>query len=207
MPLRYFGKRGELRIQSGAGLSASSNHFFTVTFVNMDFSGPLGRGTPDETAVLDRGLLTSTAHYVQGPDDVVMAPLNLTFTCNLDDTANRNDLYDALGNPSGTSNGHWTVGGLSFANTNGQSQIRNGSGTLVSTPVPFAIQHNRVDVLLLWRGGTPGTNDEGMAYREVYFPPRDIRITEAADSVNAALTGMCYGAVSHITAFSAGSAV
>ena len=207
MPLRYFGKRGELRIQSGKGLSASSNHFFTVTFINMDFSGPMDRGNPDEIPVLDRGVLTSTTHYIQGPDDVVMAPLTITFTADLDDTANRNDLYDALGNPSGTSNGHWTVGGLSFANANGQSQIYNGSGTLVSTPVPFSIRHNRVDFVMLWRGGTPGTNDEGWAYREVYCAPRDIRITEGQDAVRLAVTGQCYGPASHITAFSAGSAV
>jgi len=202
--MRFFGKRGELRIQSGP--VSGGSHYFGVTYVQMDLSGPIQRPVPDEIPVLDRGqLLASTTHYIQGPDDVVMAPLNVTFTAHLDDTMNRNDFYDALGNPSHTS--PWTVGGLSFAATNGRSQIFNGSGVLVSTPVPFLSTINRVDLAVLWRGGTPGTNDEGMIWRECYFPPQEIRITEAADAVAAAVTAWCYGSISHITAFSAMSAV
>lgn len=200
----YLGKRGELRIQSGV-VTASSNHYFSIGFVNMDFSGPLGRARPDETPMLDRGNLTSTAHYVPGPDDAIMAPVNVTFTATLDDAVNRTDLYDALGNPA--SNTPWTVGGLSFANTNGTSQILNGSNVLVSTPAPFDAAHDRVDVAVLWRGDNPGTNDEGWAYREVWFSPQNIQITESDNGVRMAATGWCYGAVSHITQFSAGSAV
>ena len=157
-----------------------------------------------EIPVLYRGILTSTTHFIQGPDDVLLAPLNVTFTAQLDDTVNRQKLYDAMGNPSGTV--PWTVGGLSFAHTNGRSQIINGSGVAISTPPTFLLQE-RVDLSVLWTGSIPGTNDEGFAWREVYFPLDQIRLTEAAEMVTIAAVGWTYGAVSHITAFSAGSAV
>jgi len=171
----------------------------------MNFSGPEGRPRPDEIPVLDRGNLTSTTHYVQGSDDAVMAPLNVTFTADLDDAVNRDKLRLALGNPDRVS--PWAIGGLSFANTNGQSQILNGSGTLVSTPVPFDAAHDRVDLVVLWRGDTPGTNDEGRAFREVWFNPSQITLTETDVAVQIAATGWCYGAISSLSAFSGGSAV
>ena len=186
-------------------MSASSNHFFEVLFANMNLTGPNQRPLPEEIAVLDRGNLDTNAHYVQGTDAVVMAPLQVTFTADIDDTTNKQSLRDALGNPDRKS--PWTVNALSFAKTNGLSKIYSGSGTLVSVPAPFNSAHERIDLVMLWRGGTPGTNDIGIAYREVWFPPDQQRLTESEQGVQMACTGFCYGAISWVTTFSAGSAV
>jgi hypothetical protein len=203
--VRYFGKRGELRIQSGQGLTASSNHYFSVVFENMNFTGPVGRNRPEEVPVLDRGKLDTNTHYVQGSDEQVMAPIQISFAADLDDSVNRQDLRDVLGNPNRKS--PWTVGGLSFIKSNGQSQIYNGSGSLVSTPVPFDTLQDRIDVIVLWTGATAGSTDEGWAYREVWFNPSQVTVTESDTAVTIAATGFCYGAISGITGFSAGSAV
>ena len=207
MTQRYFGKRGELRIYSGVTSAGSAGDlfYFKVGFVNMNFAAPNGRPRPEEIPVMDRGLIDTNAHHVQGLDDAIMAPQNVTFTADLDDTVNRDDLERALSNPERVS--PWTVGGASFANTNGTSQIRNGFGSLVSTPSPFDSEHDRVDLEVIWTGGSPGSNDSGKRYAEVWFSPEQVNITESENNVQLAMTGFWYGSVSTISAFSPGSAV
>lgn len=207
MTQRYFGKRGELRIYSGETSvnCAGSLAFFKVGFVNMNFTAPEGRPRPEEIPVLDRGLIDANAHHVQGLDDVIMAPQNITFTADLDDTVNRDDLRAALSNPD--RNSPWTVGGVSFAANNGTSQLRNGFGSLVSTPSPFDSEHERVTLEVIWTGGTPGSNDTGRKYSEVWFSPDQVQLTESENNVQLAATGFWYGPVSHISAFSPGTEV
>ena len=206
--MRYFGKRGELRIYSGVTSNGSAGDlfFFSVAFVNMDFTGPEKRPRPEEVVVLDRNLVDGNAHHVQGSDDVIVNPVQITFTADLDDTVNRRSLRDALGNMDRRD--PWTVNGVSFANTNGTSTLINGFGSTVSVPSPFDPVQDRVDVEVVWTGSTgDGSDDIGRNYDEVWFAWDQVQIRESDTAVQIAATGFCYGNISTILSFSPGSGV
>ena len=205
----YMGKRGELRVYSGTSDGVGGNYYFQVAFVGMDYSVAGGRPRPDEIPVLDRGVLTSHAHHVQGPDTAIMAPVQVTWTAMIDNTINRLNLRRALGNPDRES--PWSVGGQTFTNVNGTSQLRNGYGSAVSTPLPYDPDHDRVHVEVLWQGdpasGAGTSDDVGYKLNEVWFQPGAQRITEAPEAVRLGVTGFVYGPISTITAFTAGTDV
>jgi hypothetical protein len=64
-------------------------------------------------------------------------------------------------------------------------------------------------VIALWQGdpNNTGTLDLGIAARECWFQPGQIRITEAADSVKLAATGWIYGPISYVSHFDTGTPV
>ena len=202
----YYGKRGELRIYSGEPDGLGGVFYFRVAFAQMDFNAPLGRPRPDQLPVTDRGGVNRQAHYIQGPDDIILQPLNITFTANLDTEVNQQDLVRALSNPHRVN--PWTVGGVSWANTNGTSFLYNGCGSAVSVPLPDDPLHDRVDLAVLWRQDCDvGAQDAGFVYREVWFAPQQITVRETATAVQIAATGWWYGAISQVEAFPAGTAV
>jgi hypothetical protein len=173
----------------------------------MDFNGILGRPRPDEIPVLDRGNYTAYAHHIQGPDAPIIAPQNITFTCQLDTQINKHNLRRAMCNPDRDT--PWLVGSVTFSNVNGSTQLRNGAGSLVSTAVPYDTQHDRIKLAVLWKGdpAQAGTDDMGWNFNEVWFAPHQVRVVEAPDSLKLAATGWCYGPVSAITLFDAGTDV
>ena len=213
--MRYFGKRGELRIYSGKVTSAAGGagrYFYQVAFCDMNFSGPLNKPRPDEIVSLDRGMLNSYAHHIQGPDNPIIENVQITFTCSMDDQINKRQLVKALGNPERS---QWTFSGftcgvstvlstITWANVNGTTVLFNGYGSLVSTPPPFDPQQDRVNVCVLWNGSVPGTNDEGFQYSEVWFPAGQTRVVESENAVSLNVTGFCYGPVSAISVFPSG---
>lgn len=205
----YFGKRGELRIYSGTTDGAGGQYFFQAAFVGMDFSVAGGRPRPDEIPVLDRGVLTSFAHHIQGPDTPIIGPVQCTWTCMIDNTINRLNLRRSMSNPDRES--PWTVGGQTFTNVNGTSQVRNGYDSAVSTPLPYDPQHDRVHVAVLWQGdptsGAGAADDYGFKLNEVWFQPGAQRVTEAPEAVRMNVTGFIYGPISAITVFDAGTDV
>ena len=203
----YFGKFGVLRLFSGTNDGVGGKYYFQVAFEQLDFSVVAGRPRPDEIPVLDRGVLNTYTHHIQGPDVAIMAPQNVTFTAMLDNTVNRTSLRNALGNPD--RNSPWTVNGITWSNVNGTTSLINGAGSSVSTPLPYDTQQDRIHVLALWQGdpANTGTADIGIAARETWFQPGQIRLTEAADSVKLAATGWIYGPISSITAFDQGTTV
>lgn len=200
---------GELRIYSNSNDGLGGKYYFQVAFVGMDLSVAGGRPRPDEIPVMDRGVLNGNAHHIQGPDVPIINPVNLTFTCMIDNTYNRLQLRRAMGNLDNES--PWTCGGQTFTNTNGTTVQYNGLGSSVSTPLPYDPQQNRMDVAVLWQGdpaaGGAALDDYGMNIREVWFTPGQQRITEAPEAVRMNITGFCYGPISHISAFDAGTDV
>lgn len=166
-----------------------------------------GRPRPDEILVLDRGVLNTYAHHIQGTDAAIMQPQQVTFTAMLDNTVNRFNLRRALCNPDRES--PWTVGGQTWSNVNGSTMIYNGAGSLVSTPLPYDVLQDRINIQVLWKGdpNNTGLSDLGLSMKEVWFQPAQIRVTEAADSVKMAVTGSIYGMISNISAFVAGTDV
>lgn len=201
---RYFGKFGELRIYSSTSAGTSGLYYFQVAFCQMNLSIPFGRPRPEEIFVLDRGVMNSFAHHIQGTDAPIVSPTTITFSAELDETINRTNFVRAMGNPENVS--PWSVGIAIFSHTNGRSTQFNGAGSAISTPLPYDPLHKRMDLAVIWKGNplsTPGT-DYGFMLKEVYFPPGQLRLQESDGAVTVNVTGMHYGSFSAISAFPAG---
>ncbi len=194
----YTAKDGELRLYDG---TSPTPYYLSIPFAGADFSGPEGRPRPEENLVLNRGVFDDNAHYYQGGDEGVLAPLALSFSALIDDTLNRQKLRDALCNLDGAS--PWTVGGNSWATTKGTTQLKAGDGTLHTTPAFADSSKVCVNVEILWNSGA---NDIGRSYAEVYFPPDQVTVTEGAEGVRLDIHGLIYGEITEITAFTAGTA-
>lgn len=204
----YFGKRGELRIYSGTNDGLGGKYYMKVAFVNMDASTTAGRPRPDEIPVMDRGVLNNKSHHIQGPDTPIIQPVQLTFSCIIDNTINRFALRDAMGNLDRKAT--WTVNGFTFSNVNGTTLQMNGYGSTVSTPLPYDTEHDRVNVSMLWYGDphiAAGTDDFGFNLNETWFQPGQVRIAESPTAVTMNATGWIYGAICSISAFAAGTDV
>lgn len=201
----YFGKRGELRIYSGTSDGLGGKYYFKVAFEQLDLTFPAGRPRPDDIPVLDRGLLTSFGHFLQGPDTPLMNPVQVTFSCQIEAAINRTELRRALSNLENES--PWTVGGTTWTDVNGTSLQYNGFGSAISTPPPYDPLQKRVNLETLWRVDETATSDIGFRMNETYFRPDEVRIAEAADSLRFQVTGRMFGPVSQITAFTSGTNV
>jgi hypothetical protein len=162
---------------------------FEIKFAKMDFSGPVGRPLQAEQLVLNRSRMDSAGHYVKGADDVLYTPLEVGFSCLIDDTYNNAQIMEALacGNPN---YGQWTGTG---ATTKGQTK---NDGTNFN-PAFADSTKKAVNIQMLWTGGY----GIGMAYYEAYFPPEEITLTEAEDGITLSAKGGVYGAVEAITGF------
>lgn len=201
----YFAKRGELRLYSGTNDGANGKYYFTVAFEQADLTFPGGRGRPDELPVLDRGVYTSFSHMLQGPDVPIINPVQVTFQAQIDSLVNRDNLWNALCNPS--RNIPWQVNGVTWSNVNGTTVLQNGFGSTVSTVAPYDPLHDRINMATLYRTDNTGTSDTGWNMTEIWFSPQNIRIVEALDSLKFSITGMQYGPISAISAFPAGTSV
>lgn len=203
--IAYFGKRGEMRLYYQSD-GAAGNYYYPVIFESMDMNAVAGRPRPDELPVMDRGNLNTYAHHIQGPDTPIIQPVPLTFSCMIDNTFGRTNLLLALCNAPRIS--PWQVNGVTLSNVNGTTQVYNGAGSLVSTPLPYDVQQDRITVQVLFRGDphvTPGADDYGHIFNEVWFQPGAIRLVEAPDSYKFNCTGSIYGPISQMTAFGAGT--
>jgi hypothetical protein len=203
--MAYFGKRGTMNLvyqSDGAG----GNFIYPIIFEGLDLNAVAGRPRPDEIPVMDRGNLNPYAHHVQGPDVPIIQPVALTFSCMIDNTFGRTNLLLALCNAPRTS--PWQINGTNLSNVNGTTMVINGAGSLVSTPLPYDTQQDRITVEVLFRGDphvTPGSDDYGHRFNEVWFQPGAIRLVEAPDSYKFNVTGSIYGPISQITALGTGT--
>ena len=201
----YFGKRGEIRLVSGQSDGIGGRYYFEVAFEGMDLTFPAGRPRPDELPVMDRGTYTSYSHFLQGPDTPVMTPVQVTFSCQLESTVNRTELRRALCNPENEN--PWVVNGTTWTDTNGTSVQYNGFGSAISTAPPYDPLQRRINLETLWSTDAGATSALGYRLSEVYFRGDQVRVQEAADSLRLNITGWCYGQISTITAFGAGTNV
>lgn len=200
MATSYIGLDGTIRWYDS---TASTPYYLEAVYEQMDFSGPLGRARPEEILVLDRGVHTSNSHYVRGNDEPILEPLDISFSCRLDDTTLRQKLRDVLDCDHDGVGSSWDVGGNTFVTTKGDSSLISGTGSSVAAPAFADTVKNTTDLELLWDAGS---NDIGLRYGEVYWPPEQQQINEAEDSVMVNLTGRCYGLITEITSLTAGSA-
>lgn len=171
-------------------LAPVDGQWFQARFAEMDFSGPLGRPRPEEIAQLDRGQVNAAAHYVMGPDDAIYQPLDVSFSCKLDDTYNRERLKAALqcGNPGTT---EWSATGTTTKGT-----TRNDGTNL--NPAFAETAKKTVNVQILWDTGRTASIPDGLAFYEVFFPDEQQSIRESGDGVILSCRGACYGVIEDI---------
>jgi hypothetical protein len=171
-------------------IEPSSGQYFEVAFEGMNLNGPEGPPRPEEILKLDRGQLNAAGGYIQGLDDTLVAPQDLSFTATIDDTVNRTALVEALqcGSPAVVES--WPLVGIS---TKGDSQRPSGlDGTMVYTPQFQDPTKKTVCVQAMW---DQASGPIFRNYNEVYFDLGQITLTEAADGVNLNIKGAVYGSV------------
>ena len=196
----YYIKVGRLRFYSGN----ATPYWFEVPFRG-PVTGPVDRPRPPETLILDRGRATPDAHYISPPDDPILAPV--PFSCNFrlaNTEPNFSKLLTLIRAPQGAATKN--IGGRAWTSTKGTTQLQNNDplGQVLFTTPPFSDSEKHcVNVELLWED-PQSVQDRGFKWAEVYFPP-DRQMTEGADVVTIDLSGECYGAVTLLTAFSAGT--
>ena len=183
---KYTAKEAKIRLYDGTGTP-----FYLELVLDSDMSGPLGAPKTEENLVLNRGNMDSNAHYVEGPDDPMMEPVDVTFTVLAQDTAFFGYLLDWLeGN---------TVNSNTIVTTKEDTQ-RDGSN---NNPA-FADSGKKCcnveykldgDVDIVWH------------YNEVWFDLSQITFSEAEDGVSVSMTGKCYGTIVRDSAFTAGNDV
>lgn len=195
----YVSKDGTLRLYDG---TLQSPFFLEIFFTEGNFSAPEGRARPEELLILNRGKIDANAHYIDGPDDVILNPLELTFSILLDEAKNKTKLRQAF-NLDHLST--WLVGSNTWLTTKATSSVLSGAAVSVTTPAFADARKRTVDVEMLW-ADPDGAGNIGRKYAETYFPAERVTITESEDGVRVAATGLVYGAVSEITAFTTGIA-
>ena len=195
----FYVKVGRLRFYSGN----TPPYFFEVAFRG-NVTAPVSRARAGETLVLDRGRFTPDAHYVSPPDEPLLAPL--PFSCNFRLT-NQEPGYSkliTLIRPPGGVN-FKNIGGRAWTSSKGTTQIQNADplGQVLATTPQFSdSEKHTVNAELVWTDPQL-IQDRGFKWAELYFPP-DRQVTEGVDSVMIDLSGEIYGAISPITAFTAG---
>ena len=170
-------------------LAPCDGQYFELKFAGMDFNGPMGRPLTAEELVLNRNRMDSYGHYVKGPDDVIYQPLEIGFSCLIDDTYNKNYIMLALecGNPN---TGTWTSVG-----TNAKGTTKNDGSN--DNPAFADSNKKAVNLQVLWTGDNP----VGFAYYETYFPPESVNINESEDGIILAVQGGVYGVIEKIYGF------
>lgn len=178
-------------------LAPVDGQFFTVSFSQMDFNGPLGRPKVDEVLVLDRGNMDSKAHYIEGGDIKIYNPLEISWSCILDDVYNKDDILTAL--ECGTlSTSRWdSIGVTSKGTTKNDGSNYNPAFTEAAKKT--------VNIQMLFDEtravAKTQVKPQGLAYYEVYFHPEMQTITEGEDGTILSCKGGVFGVISHIHGF------
>ena len=185
-------QNAKIRLYDGA----ETPYYLELDLDPGELSGPAGAPLTEEILVLDRGNMTADAHYIEGPDDKLMEPVPVTFSAVITDAAQTVYLLDWLA--AMNDNLATTVNGNTLTSTIGDSQ-RNGA---VNNPA-FADANKEVcniEYLITMSGA-----DLGWKYMEVRFPMDQIQISEGDDAITVSLNGMCYGTITRLTGFTAGT--
>lgn len=190
MTTTFQGYDGELRIISYGTTPSTSTGYIEVLFCEMDFNGPISKPKRTETLILNRGRFDTDAHYIEGSDEDVYAPLQFTVSCRLADTVHTGVLHEWISGVTKLSGTTQLYSWKTHTKING-----------VSTPA-FADETGKYAyrVEVKWDGDT----DYGFRYEEVYFQPGQQTISESANGVMLSMTGLIYGDVTRITAFTSG---
>ena len=184
---KFTNRKGKLRLYDGTG----TPFYLELEFDNGDFSGPIGIPKTDEILVLNRGVYDSNAHYIEGSDEKVMEPFDISFSCIVEDTTITTYLLDWLeGN---------TVNSNTIVTTKADTQRAR------STASPAFSDSNKkcsnIEYIL------DGSTDICWHYNEVYFPLEEQSFSESDDGVTLSLKGKVYGTVVRNTENTSGTDV
>jgi hypothetical protein len=163
-----------------------------------DLSGPLGIPRQEEILVLNRGVMDALGHYIQGADDKLMEPVQISFSVMIRDDQQTINILNWLA--AGQDGAATQVNSHTLATTKADTQ-RNGANAN-----PAFADTNKICFNVEYLMETGGT-DLGYKYAEVFFPLDQQTLSEAEDGITLALTGTCYGTIPRITAFTAGTDV
>jgi hypothetical protein len=187
-------KDAKIRLYDGTG----TPYFLELDLDAGDFNGAIGRARQEEQLVLNRGRMDANAHYVKGSDDKLFEPVPVSFSIFLRDDVQTTYLLDML--KAGQDAGVTTVHAHTMATTKQDTQndgANNNPAFADTNKLTYNVEY------LIETGGT----DLGYKYSEVYFPLDQQHITEAEDGITLQLNGVCYGTITRITAFTAGTTV
>lgn len=177
---------GSLRIYDGTGTP-----FFLDFIFEDSFGGPLGIPSTEEILVLNRGRADANMHYIQGSDDKILEPLEITFNVIAEDSSAFTYFLDWLeGN---------TVNSNTIVTTKGTTQRVSGH----NNPA-FADSGKKtcnVEYML------DGANDIAWKYAEVWFDMSKLTFSESAEGISISVPGTWYGTITRGTAFTAGTDV
>lgn len=182
----------KIRIYDGAGTPL----YLELDLDRGDFAGPLGTPRNEEILVLDRGSMTANAHYIKGADDKIMEAVPVTFGVFVRDETQWVNLKNLL--RAGSNGGSTQVNSHTLATTKQDTQ-RNGANNNPAFADTNKLTFN-VEYLVTMSG-----TDWGMKYSEVFFPLESEQLSEAEDGIPLAISGQCYGTITDITAFTAGT--
>jgi len=202
---QYIGKKGTLRFYDATG---GTKLYIILKFVNMDAVIPEGHARVEELLRLNRGVLDTSGHYVQGLDDAILEPIPVTFSFLLD-TGSKDLVQEFIGLRFASGEQATWEAGITpspLVTTKGTSTglIPGLTTSLVALPAFSDAKKVCVDIEVLW---DEGANDQGRKITEVWFPPAEQTMNEAADGVTINLNGQAYGAVTALTTFTAGTEV
>jgi len=184
---KFTNKKGKLRLYD----STATPFYLELDFDKGDFSGPLGQPKTEEKLVLNRGNMDANAHYIEGSDEPIMEPVDVSFSCICEDTTITTYLLDWLeGN---------TVNSNTIVTTKGDSQ-RNGANAN-----PAFADSDKKCCNVEYR--LDGSTDIVWHYNEVYFPIEECQISEGEEEVTLSLKGKWYGTVTRDTEFTSGTDV
>lgn len=197
---KFTNRKGKLRLYDGAG----TPYYLELDFDVGDFSGPLGQAKTEEMLVLDRGVMTADAHYIEGPDTKFMEPVPVTFSALVVDKTQCIYLLDWIeqmnnGDGSSPPQSSGQVNSNTLTSTKEDTQ-RDGANNN-----PAFADGTKLCCNLEYR--LDGGPDRVWHYNEVFFELSAQQMSEAEDGVTIALNGMCYGTITRDTAFTSGTSV
>ena len=187
-------RNAKIRLVDGTG----APWYLELDLDKGDFTGPLGVPRQEEKLVLNRGTMDAVAHYMQGADDKLMEPVNISFSAMLRDDAQTVNILDwikAMNDALATA-----VNSNTLVSTQADTQ-RDGAN---NNPIFADSNKGTCNVEYLME---TGVTDLGFKYAEVYFAEDQISLSESDEEIVISMTGRVYGTITRITDFTSGSDV
>ena len=187
-------KNAKLRLYDGT----ATPFYLEVDLDVGDYSGPLGQPRTEEQLVLDRGNMNANAHYIEGPDDKLMESVPVSFSVLIRDDQQTINILNWLA-------GMWD-GGTTQVNVHTLVTTKEDTQRDGATNNPAFADSNKLTSNIEYLIET-GATDLGLKYAEVLLPLDQQQVGESAEGITLKLSGMCYGTVTRITSFTAGTDV
>ncbi len=193
--ISFTNKNGKVRFYDGT----ATPYYIEIDFGAGDISGPLGVPKTEEILKLNVGNSDADGHYIEGPDDKIFEPGQVSLSFMITSKAQSDfllDWLDAMNYIGSTA----TVNSHTLVTTKGTT---NRDGTNASPAFADSTKY-ACNVELFLDG--PGT-DQGWQWNEVWLPLAEQSIALADDGASVTLTGYHHGTVERIVSFTAGTDV